>query len=261
MLEPSQRREAVAIAQNDPLPGRIVAVDIGRGVAIIGMVIFHFVFDLEFLGILPRGTTLSGPWAIFARTVAGSFLFFAGVSLVLAHRSGIKWRSFLRRSAVIALAALAVSVGTFAFAPNAFVYFGILHAITVARFAGLAFLRLPSGITAAVAGLVFVLPHYVQSAAFDTRWLAWIGFSLNRPLALDFEPVFPWLAPCLLGIAATRVALRKGVLHRLARRGRSAGPLARALGWAGRNSLVIYLLHQLLMLPLLWGIVSLARAS
>ena len=58
------------------------------------MVVFHFARDLEIFGILPPGTTLSGGWHVLARVVAGSFFFFAGMSLVLAHGERIRWRSF-----------------------------------------------------------------------------------------------------------------------------------------------------------------------
>lgn len=233
---------------------RVVAVDIGRGAAIIAMVVFHFTFDLEFLGLIPAGTTTQGGWAIFSRTIAGSFLFLTGVSLVLAHRNGIRWRSFLRRSGVIALAAVAVSVATYSVMPATFVYWGILHMIVAARFLGLGFLRMPAVVTAIVAVVVFFLPMHVQSGAFDTRWLAWLGFSEIRPRSVDFEPVFPWLAPCLLGIALAKAGEARGLFERLAMPREELSALSRAIGWAGRNSLAIYLLHQPVLLAVLTGL-------
>ena len=41
--------------------------------------------------------TAVGGWKLFARCIASSFLFLAGVSLFLAHGDGIRWRGFWKR--------------------------------------------------------------------------------------------------------------------------------------------------------------------
>ena len=119
--------------------GRLVAIDLARTVALVGMAVFHFTFDLEMFGLVPPGTTTTGGWAVFARLIAGSFLFLAGLSLVLAHGEGIRWRAFGVRMAKVAGAAALVTAGTYAAFPHAFVFFGILHSIALASLMGLAF--------------------------------------------------------------------------------------------------------------------------
>jgi len=89
---------------------RLPGIDIVRGIALIGMAIFHFTVDLEMVGAIAPGTVLQPFWMIFARTVAGSFVFLAGVSLVLASHDGLRWRSFLRGERLVALAALAIKL-------------------------------------------------------------------------------------------------------------------------------------------------------
>lgn len=222
---------------------RLPAIDIARGVALIGMAVFHFTFDLEYFGLVPGGTILSLPWRSFARLVAGSFVFLAGVSLVLAARGGLRWPSFWRDTGKVAAAALLVSVVTYFALGPAWVFFGILHVIVVSRLLGLGVLRLPALALAGLGALVWALPYVVQSPAFDSRWLAWIGFAELQPLSMDLEPVFPWFGPFLLGMAFAKAAL-------LTRQpGGDGGMPGRALAWAGRHSLAIYLLHQ----PVLMG--------
>jgi uncharacterized membrane protein len=216
------------------------------------MVAFHFVVDLELFGHVPSGTTLSGGWPWFARLVAGSFLFLAGVSLWLAHGRGIRWRPFLRRLGVLALAAAGITLATWLAMPERFVFFGILHSIAVCSVLGLAFLRLPAGATLAAAVLVLLAPGVLRSEAFDAPALFWLGLSTWRPTTMDFEPVFPWLAPCLAGIAAARAADRAGMLDRLSRRPADTA-VARALAWPGRNSLWIYLVHQPVLIAAVWS--------
>jgi uncharacterized membrane protein len=233
-----------------PASARIVALDLARTLALLGMAVFHFTWDLEFFGYMTPGTTLQGGWAVFARLVASSFLFLVGVSLVLAHGSGIRWRSFLRRLAMIAGAAAAFTAATAYAVPHAFIFFGMLHAITVASLLGLPFLRAPVWLTLAAALVVWVLPDVASAPTFDTRWLAWTGLAATPPASFDFVPVTPWFAATLAGIAAARLADARGLWTRL--RATTPGPLLRAAAWPGRHSLAVYLLHQPVLIGLLW---------
>lgn len=230
---------------------RLPALDIARTLALAGMVVFHTARDLEMFALVPPGMTLGGGWALFARAIAGSFLFLAGVSLYIAHGRGIRWRPFLRRAAVLAAAALAVTVATWLAMPDAFIFFGILHSILVCTTIGLAFLRLPAALTLAVAVAVFVAPDLLRSPAFDAPWLLWTGLGAEVPRTLDYEPVFPWLAPCLAGIATARIAARTGLVDRLRSTARP-GRVTRLLAWPGRHSLAVYLIHQPVLIALIW---------
>lgn len=216
------------------------------------MAIYHFTVDLEMFGVVAPGTTVSGLWFWFARLVAGSFLFLSGVSLCIAHGAGIRWPAFLRRLAVIAAAAGAITLATMLAMPDAYVFFGILHSIALCSVIGLAFLRAPLPLTLLAAGFALAAPHYLRAAAFDAPYLAWLGLSTSVPRSIDFEPIFPWLGPFLLGIAAARRATSAEFIARLA--GPAAQGWLRALAWPGRHSLAIYLIHQ----PILFGSIWLA---
>ena len=231
-------------------PRRIVAIDLARSLALLGMAVFHFTWDLEFFGYVAPGTTLHGGWAVFARAVAGSFLFLAGVSLVLAHGDGIRWAGFLRRLGMVAGAALAITAATFFAMREAFIFFGILHSIAAASVLGLLFLRAPIWLTVAAAAAVWGLPDFVRSPVFDPRSLAWTGLAETPPRSFDFVPVFPWFAATLLGIAAGRAGEAAGLWDRL--RGGTPGPILRAAAWPGRHSLAVYLLHQPVLIGLVW---------
>lgn len=122
---------------------RVELVDVARGLALVAMAIYHFVWDLDFFGYIDPGTSITGGWRIFARCIAISFLFIVGVSLYLANTQGFRRKSYIRRLAMIVAAALAITMATLLATPDAFIFFGILHHIALASVLGLAFLRLP----------------------------------------------------------------------------------------------------------------------
>jgi uncharacterized membrane protein len=234
-----------------PAPkGRIGALDTLRGIALIAMASYHFTWDLELFGYLEPGTATQGLWKIYARGIASSFLFLAGFSLYLAHSKGINWPSFRKRIAMIAAAAVVITVATAIATPDGMIFFGILHNIAAASLVGLLFLRLPVVVTLIVAAAALAAPFYLTADIFSTPWLLWIGLSPVMPRSNDYVPLLPWLAPFLLGLSAAKIALPAGWLDRFRTPSHPRNPLA----LAGKHSLAFYLIHQ----PILVGIVYLA---
>jgi uncharacterized membrane protein len=236
---------------NQPQPkGRIDAIDIARGAALVAMAIYHFTWDLEFFGYVPPAMTAVGGWKLFARCIASSFLFLVGVSLFLGHAKGIRWRGYWRRLAMVAGAALGISLVTYIAVPSGFIFFGILHQIALASLLGLAFLRLPVMVTLLAAAAVIAAPHYLRSGFFDDPWWWWTGLSENRPRSNDYVPVFPWFGAVLAGIAAAKIAEQTGLFAKLAslRTPRWTQPLI----FGGRHSLAVYLIHQPVLIGSVW---------
>ena len=213
------------------------------------MVCFHIVFDLQMFGHLPFGTTLHPVFYWHARLVAGSFLFLAGVSLWLAHGQGIRWPAFWRRWIKLVAAAALVTVATYVALPEYFVYFGILHCIAASSLIGLLALRLPAAAVAALGAVIMVASYILPDPAFNAPLLRFIGLATEPAMTVDFEPLFPWVGPFLLGLASAKWASAPGLLHRLAL---SDTPVLRRLAWPGQHSLVVYLVHQPILIALIW---------
>ncbi|TDL81930.1 DUF1624 domain-containing protein [Palleronia sediminis] len=222
---------------------RIAWIDRARGVALIAMIVYHFSFDLSFLGIVDWPVGGHPLWRGFAMAIAGSFIALAGLSLAIAAQGGLRWRPYLRRLLRIAAAAAVVTVATWAAMPWP-VWFGILHAIATFSVLALPFVLLPARIgapAAALAGIVVFAGQWLfVSPIFASPWLTPLGLSPTPLPSFDYEPIFPWFALMLLGVAlAPVVPLRRGPV--------AGDPVARM----GRNSLAIYLLHQPILLGLL----------
>lgn len=183
-------------------PSRFAWLDIARGAALLAMASYHFLWDLADFSYLAADFPSTGWPRIYARAIASTFLVLAGFSLVLAHGSGIRWKSFGLRFARIAGAALLVTAGTYVAIPQAFIFFGILHAMAAASLVGLLFLRFPPILTTIIAIAAIVAPDYLRSELFDTPFLWWVGLGSRAPASFDYVPLLPWLGPFLLGMAA-----------------------------------------------------------
>jgi len=229
---------------------RIAVIDVVRGIALMAMASYHFTWDLEFFGYAEPGMTSVGGWKLYARCIASSFLFLAGVSLYLAHGRGIRWPGFRKRLAMVVAAAAAISVATYIAVPHAFIFFGILHSIALASLLGLAFLRLPWFFVAVVAALIVAMPNLQRFPLFDHPWLWWVGLSTMSPRSNDYVPVFPWFGAVLFGIAAGMILVGSGLAAKLA--DARMPSWSRPLAFAGRHSLAFYLIHQPVLIGCIW---------
>lgn len=234
-------------------PSRIAALDIARTLALLGMAAYHFIYDLQMYGLIPPDFAVSGWLYWHARVVASSFLGLVGVSLWLGHGQGVRWPAFWRRWAKVATAAVLVSLGTRIALPESWVFFGILHAIALFSLLALPFLRLPWPVTGAVAAAVIWASYTLPNEAMNAPLLRFVGLHTQPTWTVDFEPVFPWFAPVLIGLALGRLGSGLGVWSWLARWPAQPGRMTRALAWPGRHSLILYLLHQ----PILFGLIGL----
>ena len=97
----------------------------------------------------------------------------------------------------------------------------------------------------------------VALPVFDRPALLWVGLGTVRPFTVDYVPVFPWFGALLAGIAAAGLADRAGLWTWLARR--RGGPVLRTLSWPGRYSLAIYLIHQPVLIGLIWAYLQISR--
>jgi uncharacterized membrane protein len=237
--------------------GRVDAVDSARGIAIIGMVAYHFTWDLADFRLVSPLLPFTPPMRLLSHTVASVFLALVGVSLALAHRQGFNQPAFWRRLGIVAGAAALVTAGSVVFAPGEGIFFGILHCIAVASVVAAPSVTAPAWASLAAGLAAIAAPFLVHSTLFDPPWLLWLGLGEALPNTLDWYPLLPWAGVVFLGLSLART---QGVMARLKSpdRWRAASAPSRAVCFAGRHSLPIYLVHQPILIGLLaaltaWG--------
>jgi uncharacterized membrane protein len=99
-----------------------------------------------------------------------------------------------------------------------------------------------------------LLGLYIQELDVDFFWLIWLGLAPRDFASLDYVPLLPWFGVVLMGMAGGAL-LYKDLVRRFPLPDISAWPPVRGLLFLGRNSLAIYILHQ----PLLLGLIYLAE--
>ena len=234
---------------------RIWEIDLLRGILIVGVVIFHLLWNLESYGFLPFTLVNSSFWWVVSRMGAIAFLVIVGMSLQYTHAKGFRWRKFTLRVVLIALCATIVSLVTYLVDDKTFIYFGILHLIATGSLLAAFALRFPSWVRVLAGVIAIFLPHLYTITTIQTRNFAWSGLTENAPDSLDFYPLFPWVGWVFLGSAVKISALSFG--RKFSDIGASKHLVFRYFCWSGQNSLVIYVLHQ----PVLFGLIEAAKYS
>lgn len=229
---------------------RLPLIDALRGFAVAQMIVYHFIYDLNHFGWLQLAMTRDQPWVGWRTAIVTQFLLLVGVSLVLrlANRPG--GRDFWLRWAQVAAAAALVSLGSgLMFGPR-FIYIGILHFIAVAMIIAraLAPLREWNFLLAAGAFLAWWL---FRDPAFNAAPANILGFVTVKPRTEDYVPLFPWLAAVLAGLGLGSLWQRRGfALAPLWQRLNARPP--RLLSFLGTWALTVYLIHQPILIGLLW---------
>lgn len=225
------------------------------------MVIYHVVYDVDFLAPGVGPDPVRGAWGVVPEATASLFLLLAGVSFTIsdarARAGGLAGPRLLarhaRRALVVLGAAMLVTGATLLAIPERYVRFGILHSIGVALLVAPAVARLgrwcaPAGVALIATGIA------ISPIRSDIPGLLVLGVRPPGSGTVDYWPLLPWLGVFALGMALGRALYPAGsrgaLTDRIARRVATAG-LTRRLGAPGRRSLVIYLVHQPVLIALI----------
>jgi uncharacterized membrane protein len=230
--------------------GRLPVVDLLRGLAIVQMVAYHFVYDLTYFKWLHIEMTREPGWIAWRNAIVSQFLLVAGIGIGLAAAAGRPDARFWRRWLQIAGSAALVSIASACLFGPRLIWFGVLHFVALALVVtrplpALGALNLGIGAAAVALGTL------VRDARFDPAWLSWIGLVAHKPATEDYVPVLPWIGVVAIGIGVTHLWQRAGYpLPRSLQRLDSAPALA--LRWLGRWPLTVYLVHQPILMAVLW---------
>jgi len=227
-------------------PHRLFALDALRVFAIVMMIAYHFIYDLKYFNYVDWNTPLGDGFRQWRTSIVFGFVFAMGLSMGIAHSRERNWRGFvIRLMQIFACAALISSVSIFMF-PESYIYFGILHFMTLASLLTFAFVGRPQ--LALGLGAAIVLAYWMGLVPY--------GWPVNLISGLpgyteDFVSPFPWFGVALIGLALGEFYMAHREKHAAFAYWNIGGPIGKTISFAGKRSLLIYMIHQ----PILFGLI------
>jgi len=228
---------------------RIWEIDFLRGLAILLMVGYHLLYDLgDFVGLqkfLGFSTDLTASGWILAQN------FFAGLFVVISGISSNLSRNNFRRFLKFLVVAILITAVTYLFDKSSAILFGIIHCLSASVLIYILLFQKSRPLVRAIWGVLilitsFFLPLLRKVPSLSSNWLLPVGFPPPNFASFDYFPLIPWLGVFLLGTALGQwlYAEKKSLIRR---------PLPKTfINWCGRHSLWIYLLHQPIIIGLLY---------
>ena len=214
---------------------RIDELDSLRATALVMMLISNFVSDLDYFGIME--VVKGDKWWWLARVNGVSICFYIGISYFLAHQKEYDFMITFKRTQRLIFWAFAITLVTYFFAPDAYVRFGVLHLLALASIVAFPVARKPL-YAFGIGVFLLVIPLSSNSN------LVWLGLQETGTFAVDYFPINPWLgiffiflsAACKIYPAGKPVLSFKWPEKWL---------------WFGRNTLIVYVIHQPILIGLL----------
>ena len=228
---------------------RIWELDALRGLALLGMMGIHFVYDLvDLFGVW---NWQQPAWYLFFKNNYGAvFFLISGISVTLG-------RCPVKRGAQVFLCGFlctGVTLGMYllGFAGKGIIiYMGVLQCLGLCMMLWPLFRRCPDRALVALGLAMTIAGWYLRTQAYPFWLLTPLGFAPYGFTSSDYFPLLPNFGYFLLGAVVGKgvYAGRKSLFPR------ETPPLG-LFRWMGRHSLMIYLLHQ----PVLAAIVAVMAA-
>ena len=192
---------------------RYALLDELRGLDLISMMCYHGLWDVVFLFGVQLPWYTGMPGHLWQQSICWGFILLSGFCLPMGHH-------MYKRGALVFGAGALVTAVTVLFMPEDVVLFGVLTLLGSA---------------------MVLLPRFLYQNLFT----AYLGFYPEGFFSTDYFPLVPWLFLFWSGFFLYHLIGRERMepLHH---------SICPALGWLGRHSLVVYLLHQ----PVLYGVLN-----
>lgn len=235
--------------------GRIFFLDELRGLALIGMIIYHAAYDLRYIFGLKFNFDSAG-WNTFQLCICCTFIIIAGISCRLTKNA-------LRHGATVFAAGMLMTAGTYFFMPDMIIWFGVLHflgaSIMIYYLFRKAIAKAPAllcGVFSLAAffctrgfssGTVFFGKADIPENLYFTNLLAPLGLPAPGFSSADYFPLVPWFFLFLFGCFIGKYFKERKIPDFMMKKHSSL------LCVIGSNTLVIYILHQPVIYALLWA--------
>ncbi|MGI6553604.1 MAG: heparan-alpha-glucosaminide N-acetyltransferase [Bacillota bacterium] len=214
--------------------GRFEEIDFFRGLALLGMIVFHLVWDLKVFYDYPFD--LEGGFYYWLGKVSGwTFILISGMSCAFS-------RNNVRRAVRVLAVAFGISLVTYFYDARNWIAFGILHLLGW-NMLFYRFYRFLSPFAAFWWGtLTIIIGEIFLRIPMGGDLLFFLGLRSQEYASLDYFPLLPYSGIFLYGVALAKIFYPAG--NRLFSINFPPNPISSL----GRRTLILYLAHQPLIL-------------
>lgn len=209
---------------------RIYEIDFLRSTAVILMIVFHTIYDLnEYLGMNIIYRDL--PWSFIGKLSALLFIYVSGVSCGFSRRP-------LKRGLELLILGMGISIVTYFFIGEQYIRFGILHFLGISMILYLFLNKFSNLLLLIISGASFFIGFSAVNITTNLHCLLPLGVTYPGFVTIDYYPVFPYIGVFIIGILSYKKIYYKG-------EGLFKFELATTvIQYISKNSLHIYILHQ-----------------
>ncbi|MBP9758551.1 DUF1624 domain-containing protein [Candidatus Dojkabacteria bacterium] len=229
-------------------------IDVIRGLAVIGMVVFHILFLINFLQIYKIDIFSSFIINILGFSVRVTFFLLVGISSVILFQKSADYKEYIRKQLLrinkTLYSGILITAVTFVFFNEGVIYFGVLHSIALGIL--LSFLFVRNSNTSLVLGVIMLtLKSFLLFCTNDFYPLTFVfGFSCSIPNTFDYFPIVPWVGYIFLG-----QAYGKEILEATSKLKIANYKILKFVKLCGKHALIIYLVH----IPIIFSLLSILK--
>lgn len=232
---------------------RIWELDALRGVFMIAIIFFHLMYDLIYLfGIVELTTPLAHSLYQLGNDWGGTpFLVISGLCATIGSKPVQRGLTVIGGGLIINLVTAGMYFLDFA-DKGIIIYYGVLHCIGTCMLLWPLLKKLSPPALLIIGLVLATVGLYMRHNVWvDFPWLIPLGFVPRTFVSSDYFPLLPNLGYFMIGAAAGKrfYAAKTSLLPQVD----PQNPVIRFFSFFGKNSLLIYLLHQ----PILAALVSL----
>lgn len=240
-------------------------IDAARSVAVVMMVVYHAAYDVWFLAPSIDIDPFGGGWRALQVATGSSFLALVGVSLAVANgrarargAQGLGlWRRHARRAVQVLAAATLVSVVTrVALGPDDYIRFGVLHCIATMMLLLPLLAPLGPWVNIALGVLAVAAGFVVREMTSTVPGMLVLGVPPPWSAGVDYYPLLPWGGLAVIGLGVGLALYPAGEPRPMWQRWTSRVAQGQRFTWLGRHALPIYLVHQLVLIAVIAGVLT-----
>lgn len=238
---------------------RYLLLDNIRGLLLINMILYHALWDIVYI----YGVDM--PWYkgngahIWQQCICWSFILL----------SGFCWsfgRNNLKRGLLVSACSVVISLVTLIFMPESKILFGVLSLIGTSMLIMIPLdkpaKRINPFVGLAISFILFLFTKEINEGSlgffgreliklpeglYANMFTAYLGFPNKDFFSTDYFSVLPWFLLYLTGYFLNRIFIRYKLLEKI------PDVSFMPLQWLGKNSLVVYMLHQPIVYGILWA--------